>query len=95
MASLGYAAKFDPFPSLDCAGVEGVGDQILPSGNLETDNGGKIQISRLTDLLSDALDDALDVHLSEAEDEERAALLVLVVPAAGEVLLHHGRLLVL
>ena len=31
-------AKFDPFLSLDCAGVEGVGakgrDQILPSGNL-------------------------------------------------------------
>ena len=57
--------------------------------------GGKIQISQLTDLLADALDDALDVHLAEAEDEERTALLVLVVPAAGEVLLHHGRLLVL
>ena len=29
-------AKFDPFLSLDCAGVEGVGAQsILPSGNLE------------------------------------------------------------
>ena len=38
MASLRYAAKFDPFLSLDCARVEGVGaqgrDQILPSGNL-------------------------------------------------------------
>ena len=38
MAPLRYAAKFDPFLSLDCARVEGVGaqgrDQILPSGNL-------------------------------------------------------------
>ena len=33
MAPLRYAAKFDPFLSLDCARVEG-GDQILPSGNL-------------------------------------------------------------
>ena len=48
-----------------------------------------------TDLLADALDDALDVHLAEAEDEERAALLVLVVPPAGKELPHHGRLLVL
>ena len=37
MAPLRYAAKFDPFLSLDCARVEGGGkerDQILPSGNL-------------------------------------------------------------
>ena len=39
MALLRYAAKFDPFLSLDCAKVEGTGaqkgrDQILPSGNL-------------------------------------------------------------
>ena len=34
MAPLRYAAKFDPFLSLDCARVEGVGAQILPSGNL-------------------------------------------------------------
>ena len=27
MAPLRYAAKFDPFLSLDCAGVEGVGAQ--------------------------------------------------------------------
>ena len=32
MALLRYAAKCDPFLSLDCARVEG-GDQILPSGN--------------------------------------------------------------
>ena len=35
MDPLRYAAKFDPFLSLDCARVEGVGAQILPSGNLE------------------------------------------------------------
>ena len=34
MAPLRCAAKFDPFLSLDCARVEGVGDQILPSCNL-------------------------------------------------------------
>ena len=41
MGPLYYAAKFDPFLSLYCASVEGVGrnprkerDQILPSGNL-------------------------------------------------------------
>ena len=39
MAPLHYAAKFDPFLSLDCAWVEGVEerkgrDPILPSGNL-------------------------------------------------------------
>ena len=34
MAPLCYAAKFDPFLSLDCARVEGMGDQILPYGNL-------------------------------------------------------------
>ena len=28
-------AKFDPFLSLDCARVEGMGDQILPSGNTD------------------------------------------------------------
>ena len=28
-------AKFDPFLSLDCARAEGVGDQILPSGNFD------------------------------------------------------------
>ena len=45
---LRYAVKFDPFLSLDCASVEGVGrNQILPSGNLvdngnsEADLGGK------------------------------------------------------
>ena len=41
MAPLRYAAKFDPFLSLDCARVEGVGegrDQILPSGNLACDS---------------------------------------------------------
>ena len=48
-----------------------------------------------TDLLADALDDSLDVHLSEAEDEEGPPLPVLVVPTAGEVLTHHRRLLVL
>ena len=35
MAPLRYTAKFDPFLSLDCAGVEGVGAQILPSGYLD------------------------------------------------------------
>ena len=42
MALLRYAARFDPFLSLDCARLEGVvrsprkgRDQILPSGNLE------------------------------------------------------------
>ena len=39
MAPPRYAAKFDPFLSLDCTWVEGVGerkgrDPILPSGNL-------------------------------------------------------------
>ena len=35
MATLFYTAKFDPFLSFDCSGLEGVGrDQILPSGNL-------------------------------------------------------------
>ena len=33
-APLRYASKFDPFLSLDFAGVEGVGAQILTSGNL-------------------------------------------------------------
>ena len=37
--SLRYATKFDPFLSLDCAGVEGRGyNQILPSGNLVLDS---------------------------------------------------------
>ena len=35
MDPLRYAAKFDPFLSLDCARVEDLGAQILPSGNLE------------------------------------------------------------
>ena len=37
MAPLRYAAKFDPFLSLDCARVDGA---ILPSGNLDTGRGG-------------------------------------------------------
>ena len=36
MAPLCCAAKCNPFLSLDCARVEGVGDHILPSGNLAT-----------------------------------------------------------
>ena len=37
MSPLCYAAKFDPFLSLDCARVEGA---ISPSGNLDTERGG-------------------------------------------------------
>ena len=37
MAPLRYAAKFDPFLSLDCVRVEGGRDQILRSGNLVQD----------------------------------------------------------
>ena len=49
MAPLRYAAKFDPFLSLDCARVEGVGAQILPSGNpvsLQEGRGGVADLGR-------------------------------------------------
>ena len=58
---------------------------------METENWREIR----TDLLADALDDSLDVHLAEAEDEGGPPLPVLVVPPAGKVLPHHGGLLVL
>ena len=44
-------------------------------------------------LLADAADDALGVHLAEPEQEHGAALLVVVVPPAGEVVLYDGSLL--
>ena len=44
-------------------------------------------------LLSYAPDDSLGVHLSQSEEEDRSALLIIVVPASGEIILYHGRLL--
>ena len=40
MTPLRYTGKFDPFLSLDCARVEGMEDQILPSGNRERGRSG-------------------------------------------------------
>ena len=42
-------------------------------------------------LLPDTAYDALDVHLTEAEMVDRAALLVHVKPPPGEVVVHSGR----
>ncbi len=44
-------------------------------------------------LLADGADDALDVHLAEAEEEDGAALAVVVVPPAWEIVPHHRRYL--
>jgi hypothetical protein len=44
-------------------------------------------------LLADGADDALDVHLAEAEEEDGAALAVVVVPPTGEIVPHHRRYL--
>ena len=44
-------------------------------------------------LLADGADDALDVHLAEAEEEDGAPLAVVVMPPAGEIVPHHRRYL--
>ena len=40
-------------------------------------------------LLPDTPDDALGVHLTQSEQEDRPALLVVVMPAAREIVLYH------
>ena len=44
-------------------------------------------------LLPDTPDDPLGVHLTQSEEEDRPALLVVVMPASREVILYHIRLL--
>ncbi len=44
-------------------------------------------------LLADGADDALDVHLAEAEEEDGSALAVVMVPAPWEIVPHHRRYL--
>ncbi len=44
-------------------------------------------------LLADGADDALHVHLAEAEEEDGAPLAVVVVPPAREIVPHHRRYL--
>ena len=44
-------------------------------------------------LLADTADDALGVHLPQPQQENRSALLVVVMPATRKIVLYDGRLL--